>query len=295
MRRLLVAWCLLIVGLVVFAHAQAPSVRQIILYQPPLSGGCSQASAWIARAQAVFPTYDGTHQSTDTTFICGLVSAGIWAKMDVLSVYATQDTTVARLNMVSSSFTGTLVASPSFQQDRGYTTNGSTSYIDTNFIPSTGGSQLYTQDAAHFGFWSNTSRTAGTGIDMGAFTGNTTYIRAFNSTGSQGTINDNGSSVLLLTNGTSLGHSLMSRTAPSGAGAQNIYWNGTTTTSDSTASSGLSSVSFFVGAANNAGSPLSNPSATQYTMMSIGGKLSASDASTFYTAIRTLMTARGVP
>ena len=76
---------------------------------------------------------DATHTNAYTALINGLVTDGIWDKLDVFHIYATQDSTTAKLNLVSSSFTATANGSPTFTADRGFTgVNGSsTVYIDT--------------------------------------------------------------------------------------------------------------------------------------------------------------------
>jgi hypothetical protein len=81
--------------------------------------------------------------------ITSLVSAGIWAKLDALWVFAAADQATALTNLVSSSFDATATSSPGFSVDRGvYGLAGG--YVDTNFNPSTAGGHYARNDATHF-------------------------------------------------------------------------------------------------------------------------------------------------
>src|SRR5258706_10799563 len=113
-------------------------------------GGGGTASAFLARTSGL----DSTHITAYTNLLNGLDTDGLTSKLDMLHVYATQDSTTALLNLVSSSFTGTANGSPTFTADRGFTgtASSSTIYIDTGFNPSTAGGQ-YAQDAAHLSAW----------------------------------------------------------------------------------------------------------------------------------------------
>jgi hypothetical protein len=52
--------------------------------------------------------------------------------------------------------------------DRGYATNGSTSYLETGFNPTTAAAPNFTQNNAHVGVW-NRRATAADSQEMGAF------------------------------------------------------------------------------------------------------------------------------
>ena len=79
----------------------------------------------------------------------GLKSSGAWAKLDLFYVLATNATsaTDALVNWKSGFPTGTLINSPTFTANQGFTGNGGNAYIDTNFDPTTSGVN-YTQDNA---------------------------------------------------------------------------------------------------------------------------------------------------
>ena len=79
----------------------------------------------------------------------GLKSSGAWAKLDLFYVFATNATpdTAALVNWKSGFPNGTLVNSPTFNANQGFTGNGTDAYIDTNFDPTISGIN-YTQDNA---------------------------------------------------------------------------------------------------------------------------------------------------
>jgi hypothetical protein len=124
----------------------SPAVRSII------TGGyvCPEARAFLARTSGL----DNKHRKAYISLINGLVRDGIWAKLDFLQIYATQDQTTANLNLVSTSYTATTSGSPTWAADVGYTT-ASDKYVDTGFNLSTG--TQYTQDSAHISVWSGST------------------------------------------------------------------------------------------------------------------------------------------
>ena len=73
-----------------------------------------------------------------------LVAAGVWAKLDVFYVFAGGDRAhqpqVIELRGDSGQFAG-------FTADRGYVSDGSTSYINTNYNPATAGGNYTLDDA----------------------------------------------------------------------------------------------------------------------------------------------------
>jgi hypothetical protein len=253
------------------------------------AGSCTQSVAWFARA----PSFDTTHFTAYDNLICGLVTDGVWTKFDVLQIYATQNTTAALLNMVSSSYAATLAAgASSFTADRGFTgVSGQTcSYLDTHFNPTTASSPNYTQNSAHFSAWSV--------VDAGAinlaligiqpisgneseiypkWVDNNAYFR-INGAGSSG-----------VANATPTGFYLANRSA---SNAIQGYKNSTSIVTDTTASGTPNNADFTVGADGACGS---SGNAQQVAQISIGSSLSSTDELNFYNRLRTYMTAVGVP
>ncbi len=65
---------------------------------------CTIAAApFLARTSGL----DGTHTTAYTNLICGLIADGVWQKLDMLHIYATQNSTTALLNLVQNAYNGT--------------------------------------------------------------------------------------------------------------------------------------------------------------------------------------------
>ncbi len=110
---------------------------------------CSQATAFLARVSV-----DANHQADYTNLICGLVTDGIWSKLDVLYIFATQNSSAALTNLINSSDTATASGTPAFTADSGYSVSTG-NFISTNYNFSTGTN--YTQNSASFGGWSGST------------------------------------------------------------------------------------------------------------------------------------------
>lgn len=91
------------------------------------------------------------------TLIGSLVTAGVWSKLDAFYMLAAADAQSSLLNWVSTSYNLTAVNSPALVVDQGYTGDGATSYLDTNFNPTTAVGAKFVQDSAHNAIWSRTN------------------------------------------------------------------------------------------------------------------------------------------
>jgi hypothetical protein len=255
---------------------------------PPVS---TEVSQWLARA----PGLDAAHIAADTALIDGLVAAGLWTKFDFLHLYATQDSTTAKLNLISSNFTAVTNGSPVFTANRGFTgvAGSSTVYIDTQFNPTTAPSPKYTINDAHQSVWSLSNITAssapfgasGSGranYIMIRYTDNNAYLRV--NLGDVG--GADGSNP-----GSALGWFVGSRT---GDHTVNPYLNGAAFgTPISTISGTPPNLNLYSLGMNNNGVPLGT--AHQLAMDSAGSKLTSGEVATAYTLLRARMTAVGVP
>lgn len=86
-----------------------------------------------------------------------LYASGTWAKTDVFWVLAAHDEQAARLNWKSpGTFTLNAINSPAFVADRGFTGNGSSSWLDTGWDRPTNGVQ-FTQNNAHISIYQRTA------------------------------------------------------------------------------------------------------------------------------------------
>lgn len=254
----------------------------------PATTNATQTTAFLARTSGL----NATHTNAYKAMIDGMVSDGVFQKLDVFYVHATQDSTTALLNLVSSSFTGTAHGSPTFTADRGFqgTSGSSTVYIDTGFNPSSAPSPNYTTNSAHIMGWplTNAADTACCGASVSGvnsypiprLSGDLFYCRINNAPGGS----DN------VANASSIGQFIVNR---SGASATQGYKNGSSVLTPNVASNGNPNINLYTCGWNNAGTP--DGYGQQMAAMSCGGSLSGTDVTNFYNRLRTYLTAVGVP
>lgn len=256
-------------------------------------GNSAEASQFLTRTSGL----DATHINAYIALIDGLVADGIWAKLDALHIYATDTSSNALLNLVSSSFAATALNSPTFTADRGYTgVSASTSvFVNTNFNPSTASSPQFTRNSAHFSAWSATNVAAENHPIMGNIISGTVestiYPRFLTDGKAYFRVNDSGALAGVI-QASSQGHYIANRSSSTdGQG----YKNGSsivTTTSDN--SIAVPNQTYYVcGMHINNGAAVG--SAHQVAMSSIGSSLNSTEAGNLYTRLRTYMTAVGVP
>lgn len=211
----------------------------------------------------------------------GLRAAGILPLLDCLWLMAAADSTTARTNLISSSFTLTPIAAPTFTADRGYAGDGASSYLDTGFNPSTAVASKYSLNSAHISFYDRTTRAAVTTIQMG-----TTGCQ-FGSCISGNVISEtiNSASGNSPSNTQSSGYFLGDRTTSSALAA---YRNGTLLGSASVSSTGVPVTS--LGLLSRAGSFFSSD---QIAQASIGASLGATLQATMFSIIQAYMTGIG--
>lgn len=242
------------------------------------------SSQTVSVGETITSGLDASHTTAVTNLICGLVTDSVFSKFDVLHIYATQDKITALLNLVSTSFNGTILpATPTFVADRGYTgVNGSAS-VDTLFNPTTASSPKLTQNSAHLSAW-NLTNAADPGAVLGSSGGSVaTYIITKFTTDTFTYFRINSATSASGQDGTRAdprGHYIGTRSA---SNAVQGYFNaGSIFTS--------SDVSFAPFNAN-----INAVDGQQCAMISVGSQLSSTDATNFYNRLRTYMTAVGVP
>jgi len=97
--------------------------------------------------------------------IIDLKAAGLWSGFDAFWMFAAHDDQAALLNWVENDHNCTSANSPAFEANRGYTGNGSSSYLNTDFIPSTDGVNYLLNDGS-FGVYIRNAVDADV-VDMG--------------------------------------------------------------------------------------------------------------------------------
>lgn len=208
-------------------------------------------------------------------------SYSFWAKMDAIWVHASHDAQAARLNWLSTSYDCVTVNNPLFTAFQGYTPDGATSYLDTQFNPVTAVGANFSQDSASFGIRSNTSNQ-GAGSLAGFWDG------------SKGvTINpkDNGGTYIMRVNSgnfnagavaSSIGLFAITRTA---SAVIRGYYNGGVAITGTIASLSMANGSFRLGSISN-----SSYRSCQFSMAFVGSGLTDQDAidmNTWFNVYRT--------
>jgi hypothetical protein len=226
---------------------------------------------------------DAPRKALINTLIVALKTAGIWTKLDVLYLTAAHDAQAARLNWVSSSYSLVAYSSPTFLVDRHYVGDGAASYLDTEYQPGVSAGSKALQDDNHFGVWIR-NNVNGTGIDCGS----TNHTINSNNSGNVSARNMAATSDTVATNGTSVGHTVHSRSA---AATYSRYKDGSSLGDATRTSAAPGALSAFL-CCRNSGSA-SAFSTRQIAAMHLGSGLTASEVSSLRTALNTYLTALG--
>lgn len=138
-----------------------------------LSGGYDQDARAYFAAMQVQPS--SVIKDTINRFIIGLKTDGLWSKIDGGHVLAAPTQQAALVDFKAPSRIATLVLTPTFTANRGFTGTGTAGeYIDTGFTPSVLG-VAYQQDSASLGVYANNNITSA-GVAAGVSTGSSAYM-----------------------------------------------------------------------------------------------------------------------
>jgi hypothetical protein len=257
-----------------------------------VSGG---AVAYDTDAQAYFTANTTITSDADknaiNTFYLGLKSDGVYTKIKAMYLPIWGSASSSKWNLINNrTFDLTFATGMTFTSS-GITSNGTTGYANTNFLPSTN----LSSNSVHLNFYSRSNIDAFTfdvGAKNGSFGGNPTLgiiSRASGSMFSYANVNES-TNRLINTNASSLGLHTMSR-------------NGTTTVTHFRNATSLGSgvrtelivVNFnlFICAQNTTGTP-SLYSTRQCAFTSVGDGLSNAEVTNFYNRVNTLMTYFGI-
>lgn len=251
-----------------------------------------QGGGYATEAAALFARFSTPPTPARKTLINNLIVSlkgeGIWYKFDALYIMAAADTQAAGRNWIADRYNLTEVAAPTFTTDRGYASNGSSSYLRTGFTPRSATSAKMVQNSGHVSVWVRTARAAQDGYIMGAFdgvvntaiwtrgVGNLAYLR----------VNDVAASI---SNSNSDGHFIASRT---GASVRVGYRNGASIGSGTEASGLLTNAEIYLTIRNNAGTP-AFALTDEIAQASIGSGLTAAESLAYYNAVAAYLTAVG--
>ena len=236
------------------------------------------AQAYINQCATLGSPLTAQDQAAVTDLCNGLLTDGLLAVCDRLTWLAAGSTTQALLD-INALATSTNVNSSTFAAYGGYTGNGTTSYINSGFVPSTAAGH-FTTSSSSFGVYVRTSRAGANMADIGDDSGgnrNHIYPRYSdnnNYTGIQAVDFATASAV-------TTGFWCASRT---GASVQNIYRNGALFGGPSAnAEVALSSGNIIIGALQGN----ADLSTDQCALFWIGGGLTATQALNLYNRIQT--------
>ena len=259
----------------------APGYPPIALNRAGYSFANAEAATLVSRFTA--PPTDARKLLIDT-LVGSLKTAGVWSKLDAFYMLAAADAQSSLLNWVSTSYNLTAINSPALEVDRGYTGDGSTSYLDTNFNPTTAVGAKFVQDSAHNGIWSRTNLNNGgaSSNDAGALSSQIARQAAVsgNALGRANT-----GSGILIGAGAYPGHICWSRTA---AAVWEGYAQGVDSGGGTDASAAITNANMRLLSFNGAAFGVN-----QLAVGHMGSGLSAVEVSALYTAVRAYLQAIG--
>jgi hypothetical protein len=206
------------------------------------------------------------------TLVLSLKAGGIWNKLDVLYIFANdggQD--FGTLNWKAPTLNqATLNNSPTFTTNQGFNGNGTSSYINTNYTPSSVGNNYQLNDCS-FGYWAFSGlQTGGSRVNLGTRNSSVSGLTYPVGVSENSLfINSNNISNVTLTSSSNLGLRHFNRVSSSGS----RYYNSTGLVGSNTnISSDISNFPFFISALNSANSA-SFYTTTRFSIMFSGASL----------------------
>jgi hypothetical protein len=230
------------------------------------------------RARFVTPPSGGRLRLIDRT-IQQLKAGGVWDELDALWVFAAADAQAGQQNWKSASFAATEVSAPTFTADRGYNGNATSSYVNLNYNPAVNATHFAQDDACGFA-WSLTEAQSNQSC-FGWYDGTDGMTVQPRNTSNFFSTRANQAAATTIANSDGRGLFSYNRT---GATAMQLFQNGASVGSATTASAAVNSVNLNVGHSTAAG--FSN---VQVAACGIGGALSPSQHGVLYTALSRYM------
>ena len=219
--------------------------------------------AWIAELSGTFTT---DQIKAMDSLVIKLKADTLWSKADRIFPFAFFTASDALIDMKASGYNATAVNAPTFTAKEGYKGNGTSSYINTHFTPSTDGVN-WTLNSASMGVYVNEVSTGYNPYHCGGYTTGTNFSSIAASKGGSEAVN---SGLINLGAGDVVGLRLNNRYSSSNI---RTFWNNANYNLSSTSNT-LTPVDLFVFALNNTGSPelLAN---SEISFVYFGGGLSS--------------------
>lgn len=257
----------------------------------------TQAALDHAASQGDAPASGSALTALDT-LLSTFRAEGILDKLDLLYVFATNgDRNFAKYNVISpGTYDCTENGALTFTSLEGFSGNGTTGYLNTNWNPN-GAAGIYSKDNASIGAYvrsfGNMSNSA---ILMGMRTGANNNTTALSHRANSATVlisgvnNDTGADLSTLSHSTETGFMMASRSASTG---YSIYENGTPEASVTrTSNAALTSENMYIGAFNGGSATAVSFCTAQFSIAFVGADLSA-EALIMFTAIETYLDSIG--
>ena len=237
-----------------------------------------QALAYLARTVG---GNEGGNGANIATLIDGLVSDGVWAKLDCLYVLAQQNATDALLNLIGTSYP--LTGSATFTTYQGFSAFP-TGALNTGFDPTTAPSPNFTLNNGSLGAWLYNASDGSVQLGQTAVISNNAVL--IQPTASYCLVN-NAADISAGTPPRQVGFFAGDRTSSANS---NTYSNGVSYATDATAPTS-SPGTIRVGGTTVAGWSTANTLSAAF----IGASLGASGQLALYNRLRTYLTAVGAP
>ena len=250
----------------------------------------ADAVAFFTRVTAAGGTLSATEQTAINQLVLDLKANSLWTPMKAIYPMVGASASACAQNLKSSSFTGTFTSGWTFAST-GVTPNGTSAYMNTNFIPSTD----YTSNTNFGLFLYTSSTTARIGErDFAIFTSNSLpsiNLTSKDTVSSKADLFDWTTTRISVSGYNVEGFYIGSRTASNVA---KLYRNGTSIGTTSISQGTAPSVFVTLGAANTSTSnPITSAASYSAKTFSFAGTcdgLTDTEASNFYTAVQAFQT-----
>lgn len=255
----------------------ATSTRNVVVLG---QSALSLATRRLVAAMVVPPSV--ARVSVIRTAIAGLMTGGLWPKLDVFYIDAAHDTQAGKLNWKTPSrFPLVPTGSPTFTIDRGDQGDAVGAYLISSYIPSSFNGN-YQLNSAVAGVWLHLASTINSSLELSL--GNGRIQRSSSGTTEQYRIND-AASANMGAGAPTTGHYAVRRTSS----AERSSWlNGVSVANDTQASTSIATT--FVLLSSSA----ANFSNARVSAAYAGGGFTDTDMATMHTVLTAYMTAVGV-
>jgi hypothetical protein len=255
--------------------------------------------AWAAAVVQQGGTVSGTHQTRVDTLVKSLKLTGVWPLIDWALPLAGENTQQAYTDL-KYLLLATPVSGPTFTASQGVAGAVSTTYINTNFNPTTN-LVAGSQNSFHASLYNRTNRTSGgnNSCNMGVSDGSFLKTIAFTlqpGTSPQANLFANQDALCGITQtpGTAQGYWIMGRNGAAGANCFAMRNGSALTFGTTNASTGLAAFPIFIGNLSRGGAPnASNGVADQHAFSTIGAALTTQNQTDLTSAVNAYMTSLG--